>query len=520
MSSQNTRNTIAFFSKNLSDYHKEINLFVLKVCLAGGILGVLFFCAMKALGILSRLEWSNILKFGILSLINISIPMLFYFLVVRRTDKKILVNIFKYLLITCATVNYYALVSFIPYYEMWSSIFLVFFLSSFYLEINSVLYAIVLSIIVCAIEILTGNKYFMPQDGTYTELLVRSLGFGFGAVCSIITAVLSKKLLMRSSKSEYESNQSYINLKEIIDQATEISNNLSNAGLSISALASQQNKASEEIAQKSSGMLEEVVETARSVEESTVLIDQLVQNIRSSMEKISVMGESSKALQNIANDGKDSIGNAVAKINSIKESVIVSSGSSRELYAKAKEIDSVVEFIRQIADQTNMLALNASIEAARAGENGKGFSVVANEIKQLADKSHESLKIISVTLSEILTHSQKVDELMEESVVNVEEGVEIVKTSDSFYQEIIETLTSTIKMLSEIGQLSESQLTESQSLNKFIQRVSSTASLTSQSVESVAASTEESFAASEELMSTANHINTISVELLNTVKNV
>ncbi len=516
----NSKKTLDFFSKNLSDYHKEINLFVLKVCLSGGILGVLFFCTMKALGILSRLEWDNILKFGIVSVINIFVPMLFYFLAVRGTDKKILITIFKYLLITCATVNYYSLVSFIPYYEMWGSIFLVFFLSSFYLEINSVIYAIVLAAVVCGIEILTGNKYFLPQSDTYTELLVRGLGFSFGAICSIITAILSKKLLMRSSESEYESNQAYNNLKEIVGQATAISHNLSEAGISISALADQQNKASEEIAQRSSGMLEGVVETAKSVEESTVLVDLLVKNINSSIDKISVMDESSKSLQNAANDGKASVNSAVAKINFIKDSVISSSESARELYVKAKEIDSVVEFIRQIADQTNMLALNASIEAARAGENGKGFSVVANEIKLLAEKSHESLKIISVTLSEILTHSKKVDELMGESVANVEEGVEIIKTSDTFYQEIIETLAHTIKMLSEIRSLSESQLTESKSLNNFIQKVSITAQTTSRSVEGVAASTEESFAASEELMTTANLVNKMSGELLDTVKKV
>lgn len=516
----NSQKILDFFSKNLSDYHKEINLFVLKVCLSGGILGVLFFCTMKALGILTRLEWDNILKFGIVSVINISVPMLFYFIAVRKTDKKILISIFKYLLITCATVNYYSLVSFIPYYEMWGSIFLVFFLSSFYLEINSVVYAIVLAVAVCAIEIFTGNKYFVPQSDTYTELLVRGLGFSFGAICSIITAVLSKKLLMRSSESEYQSTRAYQNMKEIVGQATAISHNLSEAGISISALADQQNKASEEIAQKSSGMLEQVVETARSVEESTVLVDLLVKNIRSSMEKISVLDESSKSLQHKANEGKMSVNNAVEKITSIKDSVITSSGSARELYAKAKEIDSVVEFIRQIADQTNMLALNASIEAARAGENGRGFSVVANEIKLLAEKSHESLKIISATLGQILLHSKQVDELMEESVANVEEGVEIIRTSDSFYQEIIETLTHTIKMLSEIGKLSESQLNESRSLNSFIQKVSDTAHNTSKSVEGVAASTEESFAASEELMNTANHINKMSGELLSTVKEV
>lgn len=506
------------FKKNLTEYQKEINLFVLKVCISGGILGVLFFCVLKMLGILNKIEWSGIIRFSVMSVINLSIPMLFYFLFVRRNDKSLYVNIFKFILITCATVNYYALISCVPYYEMWSSIFLVFFLSSFYLEVKCVVYSITLSVIVCLIAFFTGNPYFMPQSDTYRELLVRGLGFGFGAVCSLITAVLSKKLLMRSSKSEFESNQSFYNLEAIVNKATDISSSLSEAGVSISVLANQQNSASEEIANKSSNVLEGATITAKNVEESAGLIQALVNDIKFNIEKITTLEASSQKLQEIANDGKISVNDAVEKIEGIKNSVSISSISTKELNQKAKEIDTIVEYIRQIADQTNMLALNASIEAARAGEHGKGFVVVANEIRNLAEQSHGSLKVISKTLNEILIHSKKVDQLMEESVLKVDEGVEIVKLSDSYYQKIIDTLSVTLNLFSEISKLSEGQLEESWTLNNFIQVVNNTAKNTSQSVESVAASTQESFAASEELIEAANLINRLASELLGTVK--
>lgn len=506
------------FKKNLTEYQKEINLFVLKVCLSGGIMGVLFFCGLKLLGILNKLEWSDIIGFSIMSAINLSVPMLFYFLFVRRRDRNLFVNIFKYILITCATINYFALITYIPYYEMWSSIFLVFFLSSFYLEVNCVVYSIALSVIVCLTAFLTGNPYFMPQSDTYRELLVRGLGFGFGAICSIITAGLSKKLLMRSSKSESESSRALYNLEAIMEKATTISGHLSEAGMSISILANQQNAASEEIANKSSEVLEEAAGNAKSVEESAGLVQALVNDISFNMEKISELKESSRKLQDVANDGKISVNDAVERIEGIKDSVSISSISAKELNQRANEIDTVVMYIRNIADQTNMLALNASIEAARAGEHGKGFAVVAAEIRNLAEQSHESLKIISNTLGEIFSHSKKVDLLMEESVLKVDQGVEIVKLSDSYYQKIIDTLSVTLNLLSEISKLSEEQLEESGTLNSFIQAVSNTARSTSQNVESVAASTQESFAASEELIRTAELVNSLARELLSTVK--
>lgn len=506
------------FKKNLTEYQRGINLFVLKVCMSGGVMATIFFCALKMTGILSKLEWKNIIGFTIMSVINLSIPALFYFIFVKRNDRLLYVNLFKYILISCAAVNYFALITYVPYYEMWSSIFLVFFLSSFYLELNCVIYSIGLSVILCLIAFLTGNQYFMPQTDTMRELLIRGLGFGFGAICSLITAILSKKLLMRTSKSEFESNQSNVNLQKIVDKANIISKNLSQAGISISEMANQQNIVSEEIASMSAFVLEGASGTAKSVEESAGLIQALVNDIKHNMDQISALQESSRKLQKVANDGKESINGAVERIEGIRESVSLSSGSAKELNQKAKDIDTVVEYIRQIADQTNMLALNASIEAARAGENGKGFAVVANEIRILAEQSHESLKAISSTLNEILSHSNKVDELMEESVLKVDEGVEIVKLSDAYYQKIIDSLSDTLELLNEIGKLSVGQLEESGALNKYIRGVEETARGTSESVESVAASTEESFAASEELIKSAEQINSLASELLETVR--
>lgn len=506
------------FEKNLTEYQKEINLFVLKVCCSGGVMGVLFFCFLKILGVLNKLEWSAIISFALMSAINLSVPMLFYFIVVRRNDKVIFINIFKYVLITCATVNYMALISYVPYYEMWGSIFLVFFLSSFYLEVNCVLYSIGLSIAVIVLAILTGNPYFMPQSDTYRELLIRGLGFSFGAICSVITASLSKKLLMRSSKSESESSRSFSNLEAIMNRATGISDKLYEAGLSISALANQQNEAGEDIAHKSSSVLEEATGTAKNVEESVRLIQALANDVRFQMNKMSELINSSENLQQVANDGKTSINTAVEKIEGIKKSVTTSSVSVKELNQKANEINKIVGYIRQIADQTNMLALNASIEAARAGEQGKGFAVVASEIRNLAEQSHESLKIISGTLSEILSQSNKVDLLMEESVTRVDEGVDIISQSDSYYQRIIDTLGNTMNLFTELSRLSERQLDESDSLNNFIQIVNHSAISTSESIEGVAASTQESFAASEELIKMANQVNKLAEDLLNTVK--
>ncbi len=463
--------------------------------------------------VLPRLQWSNIINFSVMSVINLAIPLLFYVIFLRKSEKTIFISIFKYILLFCAATNYYALVQCIPYREMWSSIFLVFFLSAFYLEVKSVIYAIALAITACAIAFFT-NDYFSPQVNIFSEMLVRGLGISFGAICALITALLSKKLLASSTTNEHKANESFKELQTIFIKASEISRNLSDSSHQIAALANQQNKVSEIMSKNSLEVLEGSSQTASSVKESSQLLSELVSGIQTVLGKTDKSMEVSKNLQAIANDGKNSIMDATEKILNIKDSVETTSKSTRELDLKAKEIDKVVEFIKQIANQTNLLALNASIEAARAGEHGKGFMVVAGEIRNLAEQSHQSLKAITGTLSEILMCSSKLDEMMEVSVSMVDDGVNIINKSKDYYQKIINSLSLTLDCLNEINSLSKEQLADSNSLTDFMEKVNGIAGKTSQNMERVATFTQESFASSEELIKSGKVLRTASTELM------
>ena len=169
----------------------------------------------------------------------------------------------------------------------------------------------------------------------------------------------------------------------------------------VATLSTQQNKSSEVIANLSGEVSVGATETVNSIKETSGLINQLMEGINNVLYKTNNSVEVSERLREFANEGKTSITSASNKIMSIKDSVSITSKSTKELEAKTKEIDLVVSFIKQISDQTNLLALNASIEAARAGEHGKGFGVVADEIRNLAEQSHNSLKTITKTLGEI-----------------------------------------------------------------------------------------------------------------------
>ncbi|RCX20196.1 methyl-accepting chemotaxis protein (MCP) signaling protein [Anaerobacterium chartisolvens] len=500
------------FNKNLTRYQKQINVFVLQVCVGGGIMGTAMLALLKATNVLANATWLNIRNFALFSVAGTLVPVISYLIFAKGKHRKVYVSIFKYILITCSYFNYYSLAINIPYREIWATIFFAFFISTFYLDLNSVLYSIALSIATCTLLFFT-NPYFMPEANASSELVLRGIALSFGAASALITALLSKKLLMGSSSNELNVNKSLATLQAVFDKASQISKSLSFSGEQIASLATQQNASCEVMSKNSLEVSDGAVQTASSVKESSELLNALVDGIEDVMNKADYSIKISNELMEDANEGKLLVVSAAEKMMNIKESVTATSKSTKELDSKAKEINGIVDFIKQIADQTNLLSLNASIEAARSGKNGREFAVVADEIRKLAEQSHESLKTINSTLNEILHHSKRVDALMGTSVSIVEDGVLTVNRSSEYYQKIINKFSLAIDSLSEISQLSKDELDESRKVKVFIEKVDSIASNTSQNLEWMAASTQENLAASEELEKAAQTISEMSKEL-------
>ncbi|WP_458414740.1 methyl-accepting chemotaxis protein [Schinkia sp. CFF1] len=305
------------------------------------------------------------------------------------------------------------------------------------------------------------------------------------------------------------------NLRELISQIRFTSDMVSSSAIQLMTSSEQSDYTTKQIAKTMQEVAIGVEKQFKNVEETSLTVNEMsmgVQQINSNAQSVSqrAIDASEKAA-----DGGQSIQNAVQQMNLVNQTFNGLSGMVKGLGERSKEIGQIIEVITGIAEQTNLLALNAAIEAARAGEHGRGFSVVAEEVRRLAEQSAQSAHEISRLISSIMEETEQVVQSMETASNEVNEGIAVVNTAGNTFEVIEHSVNDVTAQIQEVTAAVKQMAYGAEQIVKSVRFISEVAEEAASGTQEVTASTEEQLSSIEEVSSSAGELANMAEELQN-----
>lgn len=249
-----------------------------------------------------------------------------------------------------------------------------------------------------------------------------------------------------------------------------------------------------DVAHSAELQLNEISDTSSTIQKMSISIQQVATTTNQ------VFGQSAEATTK-AIDGSKAIDKAISQMAQIEQTVNTSAQVVAKLGDRSKEIGQIVDTIAGIAGQTNLLALNAAIEAARAGEQGRGFAVVADEVRKLAEQSQQAASQIATLITEIQKDTDKAVVTMNDGTREVKMGAEVVDAAGQAFREIVVLVTQVSERVKDFSTSTEQMSSGSQHIVVAMNKIDKMSRMVATEAETVSAATQEQSASMEEVAS-------------------
>lgn len=268
--------------------------------------------------------------------------------------------------------------------------------------------------------------------------------------------------------------------------------------------------------------VQQITEGAETTQHKLQVNIQSIQNVTAQFELMKQHVDELNTLSQIANEaantGTSTITANVDQMQHIRNSVEQSNDVIQTLASRISEVDQILQVITGIADQTNLLALNAAIEAARAGEHGKGFAVVADEVRKLAEQSLEAANSIGSILSTIKSDTAHSVSIMEVVLKEAHSGISTTEHTAQQFNEIVHHTENMTPRITTISSNINDIKREIDVVNDNGEELLAVSTQNAQNAELVSASTEEQSASLDEILQSSNGLTNIASDLNTTVQ--
>lgn len=286
-------------------------------------------------------------------------------------------------------------------------------------------------------------------------------------------------------------------------------NDLNEHSLSLSALSEETTSSSQQVAEAIQGVAKGSVEQSKNLMEISNSVNNLEKSVDGISNSVININTNISQINNKAQSSKSDLNNITDSVENIQNSFSDVNIQLKELMNSINQIEKISKSIQDIADQTNLLSLNASIESARAGEAGKGFAVVADEVRKLADQSKIFSNEINILISNILNNASNVDEASNAVGTELDNQINIVSSSLKSFEEIIVSVEGIIPLTNEAVTDLDKIVSEKEEIAFKVTNASSISEENSASAEEISASSEEIASSSEEVANSATKLSDI-----------
>ena len=278
----------------------------------------------------------------------------------------------------------------------------------------------------------------------------------------------------------------------MLDNFTKVLERVRKAAIDVSTSANQILEAADDMTAGATQQDQEITNTSSAVEELTVSMKQVSNNAEAS-------AEAARRALDAAEQGNRAVSDTLEGMQRIRASVQATAKKIKSLGDRSLEISEIINVINDITEQTNLLALNAAIEAARAGEAGRGFAVVADEVRKLAEHSRSATKDIAALIKAIQAETNEAVVVMEEGTREVEVGAGLADQAGKALEAISSVVRQSAELVQEISLASKQQVRGTEGVANAMQIISGITRQTTQGARSTASTVGNMVKLSEQL---------------------
>lgn len=334
----------------------------------------------------------------------------------------------------------------------------------------------------------------------------------------LANADLSHEPLKMKSKDETGQlaaamNEMQEKLKDMIQQIAKNAEIISSSSEELSQSANEVKQGTNQIVTT----MEELAQGADKQADNASNLSSIATNFASTSQEANEHGERvhqrAKEILTLTNEGSQLMETSAKQMQTIDHIVRDSVDKVNELHTQVKEISKLVIVIKEIADQTNLLSLNAAIEAARAGEHGKGFAVVADEVRKLAEQVALSVTDITNIVGNIQKEFSKVTEVLTHGYKEVEQGSVQIQTTHETFMNIQGALKEMVDSIVAVAENLSTIAADSQEMSGSIQEIAAISEEAAAGIEETTAASEETSSSMEEISASAEQLSILAEEL-------